>query len=566
MDELWEMTECDEDAAARLAADVGVSPIVGRLLVNRGVTTADAARDFLNPSLATLHDPFLLPDMEPAVERLAHAVQAREKIFVHGDYDVDGITAAALLVRTLRALGATVGCRLPHRTREGYDIKTATVERAAAAGARLIVTCDCGVNATEAVARAGELGIDVIVTDHHQPGPELPSALAVINPKRPDVAYPFRDLAGVGVAFKLAQALVRRLNSNEESFKARFVDLVTLGTVADVVPLLGENRAFVKHGLDAVSASKKAGIQSLLKVANLAGKPLSTYYLGYIIGPRINAIGRMDDASKALELFLTQDEARADEIAREMDQHNYERKVQQDRILNEAISQVETKDLDSTFVLVLSAEGWNTGVVGIVAGKIAEMFCRPAILLNRDEMCGMACGSARSVEGFDLLAGLNHCADLLDRYGGHAFAAGLSLSLANLGEFESKINAYAADVIAPEELMPRIVLDAELRPLDITRDLADSIAGLEPFGEGNPEPLFVTRGVRVLERQRVGDGSHLKMRVGGDGAGPLSCICFGLGDLESSVELGSSVDLCYSIRLNAFNGVESVQLAVKAIR
>jgi len=566
MDELWEVMDCDEDAVARLAAEAELSPVVARLLVNRGVTTAAAARDFLNPSLAALHDPFLLPDMEPAVERLARAVRGKEKIFVHGDYDVDGITAAALLVRTLRALGATVGYRLPHRRREGYDIKTATVERAAAAGAGVIVTCDCGINAVEPVARARELGVDVIVTDHHQLGAEMPPALAIVNPKRPDVAYPFRDLAGVGVAFKLAQALVRKLDSNEESFKARFVDLVTLGTVADVVPLLGENRVFVKHGLDAVSSSKKIGIQSLLKVANLAGKPLSTYYLGYVIGPRINAIGRIDDASKALELLLTQDEDQADEIAREMNRHNDERRAQQDRILKEAVSQIETKDLDSTLVLVLSAEGWNTGVVGLVAGKIAEMFCRPAIVLNRDEMSGMACGSARSIEGFDLLAGLHHCADLLDRYGGHSFAAGLSLSLANLGEFEAKINAYAAGVIAPEQLMPRITLDAELAPSDITRGLADSIAGLEPFGEGNPEPLFVSRGVKVLDCQRVGDGSHLRMRVDGDGAGPLSCICFGLGDLENSVELGSRVDLCYSIRLNAFNGVESVQLVVKAIR
>lgn len=558
--------DCDKDAVARVAAEAGVSPMVARLLVNRGITTGDAARDFLNPSLSTLHDPFLLPDMEPAVERLARAVHEREKIFVHGDYDVDGITAAALLVRTLRALGATVGYRLPDRTREGYDIKTTAVERAAAAGARVIVTCDCGINAVEPAARARELGVDVIITDHHQPGAELPPALAVINPKRPDGAYPFRDLAGVGVAFKLAQALVRKLDSNEESFKARFVDLVTLGTVADVVPLLGENRSFVKHGLDAVSSSNKIGIQSLLKVANLSGKPLNTYYLGYIIGPRINAIGRMDDASKALDLLLTRDEARADEIAREMDRHNAERRAEQDRIVNEAISQVETKDLDSTLVLVLSAEGWNTGVVGIAAGRIAEMFCRPAILLNRDEMCGTARGSARSIDGFDLLAGLDHCADLLDRYGGHSSAAGLSLPLANLGEFDAKINAYAAGVIAPEQLIPRIVLEAELAPSDITRELADSIADLEPFGEGNPEPLFLTRGVKVVERQRVGNGSHLKMSVEGDGAGLLSCICFGLGDLEGSVELGSTVDLCYSIRLNAFNGAESVQLVVKAIR
>ena len=566
MDELWEVMECDEDAAARLAADAGVSPIVARILLNRGVTTADEARDFLNPSLAALHDPFLLSDMEPAVERLARAVRDRERICVHGDYDVDGVTGAALLVRALRALGAVVEYRLPHRRHEGYDIKVATVEQAAANGVRLIVTCDCGINAIEPVTRAGELGIDVIITDHHEPGQELPPALAVINPKRRDAAYPFPDLAGVGVAYKLAQALVRKLDSNEESFKARFVDLVTLGTVADVVPLIGENRAFVKHGLSAISSSKKVGIQTMLKVSNLTGKPLSTYYLGYVLAPRINAVGRMDDATKALELLLTQDEARAVELAQEMERHNTERRAEQERILSEAVALVETKNLDSTLVLVLSAEGWNTGVVGIAAGKISDMYCRPAILLSRDEMCGMGCGSARSVDGFNLLEGLCHCDELLDRYGGHAAAAGVSVSLANLDAFEAKINAYAAETLTPEQLVPRIVLDAELTPQDISRGLADSIAGLEPFGMGNPEPLFMSRGMKVLDRQRVGDGSHLRMRLGGDGSGPLSCIGFGLGDLEESVELGSEVDLCYSIRLNAYNGVESVQLVVKAIR
>jgi len=566
MAELWEVMECDEDAAARLAADVGISRIVARILINRGVTTPDEITDFLDPSLSALHDPFLLPDMQPAVERLTRAVRQGERICVHGDYDVDGVTGAALLVRTLRALGATVDYRLPHRRHEGYDIKVATVEEAAANGVRLILTCDCGINAFEPAARARELGVDLIITDHHEPGAELPRAVAVVNPKRRDVQYPFPELAGVGVAYKLAQALVRNLDSNEESFKARFVDLVTLGTVADVVPLIGENRAFVKHGLNAIASSKKIGIQTMLREAKLSGKPLSTYYLGFVLAPRINAVGRMDDASKALELLLTQDEARAVELAQEMERHNTERRAEQERILDEAIAQAETKDIDSTPVLVLSAADWNTGVVGIAAGKISEMFCRPAILLSRDEECGVASGSARSVDGFNLLESLHHCCHLLGRYGGHASAAGLSLSLENLDEFECAINAYAADMLTPEQLIARIVVDAELTPSDITRSLADSLARLEPFGEGNSEPLFISRGMKVLDRQRVGDGSHLRMRVDGDGNGPLSCICFGLGDMESSVELGSRVDLCYSIRLNAYNGVESVQLVVKAIR
>ena len=565
MDEQWIVEQCDEEAAARLAEEVGVSPVIARILMIRGIDTPEKIRDFLNPSLARLHDPFLLPDMEPAADRLARAVRDGEMICVHGDYDVDGVTGAALLVRALRALGANVRYRLPHR-REGYDIKASTVEEMAARGVRLIVTCDCGINAVEAVTRANELGIDVIVSDHHEPGHTLPPAVAVVDPKRHDASYPFPSLAGVGVAYKLAQALVRKLNSNEESFKARFVDLVTLGTVADVVPLIDENRAIVKHGLDAVAASRKTGIRTMLKVANLTGKPLSAYSVAFVLAPRINAVGRMDDASKALDLLLTTDEAQAGQLAAEMERHNSDRKAEQERILLEAMEQVETKDLEQTRVLVLSAEGWNTGVVGIAAGRLCDLYCRPTILLSRDEKRGVGRGSARSTECFNLFEGLSHCGDLLVRYGGHAAAAGLSIDLSMLDAFEEKINAYAAEVIPEGEVVPRIVMDAELTPPDISRSLVDAIAKLEPFGEGNPEPLFMSKGLTVIDRQRIGDGSHLRLKVRGSGNGPLSCIGFGLGDLSDSVDLGSNVDLCYSIRLNSYNGSESVQLVVKAIR
>lgn len=566
MDEQWIVMECDEVAIGRLASEAGVSSVLARILLNRGIDTPEAVRDFMNPALNTLHDPFLLPDMQPAVDRLASAVTSGELICVHGDYDVDGVTGAALLVRTLRALGANVDYRIPHRRNEGYDIRVATVEELAAKGVRLIVTCDCGIGAVEAVERANELGIDVVISDHHEQGADLPPAVAVVNPKRHDASYPFSELAGVGVAYKLAQALVRKLNSNEESFKSRFVDLVTLGTVADVVPLVGENRVFVKHGLEAIGSSRKTGIRSMLQSVNPSGKPLSTFLLSFALAPRINAVGRMDDATKALELLLTQDETRAVALVAEMEQHNTDRKAEQQRIMLEAIEQVEAKDLESTRVLVLSAEGWNTGVVGIAAGKICEQYCRPAILLSRNEACGMGFGSARSTDGFDILDALLHCDGLLGRYGGHCAAAGLSIGLANLEAFDLAINEYAAEAIPPEELVPHVMLDAELGASDISRQLADSLTAMEPFGMGNPEPIFVSRNMKLLDRQAVGDGSHLRLRVSGNGNGALSCIGFGLGELESSLELGSNVDICYSVRINTYNGVESVQLIVKAIR
>jgi len=562
----WNVVECDEAEVERLVREASVPPVIARILLTRGLRTVEEIEDFFSPSLAHLHDPFLLPDLEKGVERVARAVREGEKILVHGDYDVDGVTSAALLVRTLRALHADVEYRLPHGRHEGYDIKTATVETASQNGVKVIITCDCGINAIEPVTRANELGIDVIITDHHIPGHILPPALAVIDPRRHDAMYPFPELAGVGVAYKFAQGLVRKLDMNEESFKARFVDLAALGTAADVVPLLGENRTIVKHGLKAIPESKKIGIQTMLDSTKLKGKLLSTYSLTFVLSPRINAVGRMDDASKALELFLTQDQGIARQLAEEMERHNSDRRAEQERILQEAMAQIESKDLSKTRVLVLSNENWNTGVVGIAAGKICELFSRPAILLSRDEDCGVGCGSARSIPSFNLIEGLNYCEELLGRFGGHSGAAGLSINLTNLEAFEEKINSLAHDILKEEELVPKIILDAELTPEEITRDLADDLAAMEPFGEGNPEPLFMTRNLTVLDRQRVGDGSHLRMRVRGDGNGPLTCIAFGMGELAETVQLGSSIDLCYSIRLNVYNGTESVQLIGKAIR
>ena len=562
----WLLVECDDNMVEKLTHETGLSPIISRILVNRGITSMSEAEEFLNPSLTHLHDPSLLPDMDVGVELVAEAVVAGKKMLVHGDYDVDGVTSAALLVRSLRALNANVAYRLPHRQKEGYDIKPATIDEAAESGVSLIVTCDCGISAIEAVKHANELGIDVVITDHHEPGPILPDAKAIINPKRHDAAYPFPELAGVGVAFKFAQAIVRRLGFKEESFISKFIDLAALGTVGDVVPLLGENRAIVKYGLQAIPKSKKLGLQTMLRSTNLVGKQLTAYYLGFVLGPRINSVGRMDDASLALKLFLTSDNDEAIALASEMERCNAERKVEQERILAEAIVQAESKNLDNIRVLVLSSEGWNTGVVGIVAGRICEMFGRPAILIGRDEQSGIGHGSARSIAAFNIVEGLQHCHDLLGRFGGHALAAGLSIPLCNIDAFEAGINRLAADIIRDEDMVAAVLVDAELAPGDISHELACNIAGMEPFGMGNPEPLFMTRGLSVIHRQRVGDGSHLKMQVGCENGAPINCIAFGMGDYADVLEQGSLVDMCYNVRLNRFNGAETVQLVGKAIR
>lgn len=561
----WVLLESDESLAESISRDTGMPLVVGRLLANRGARTAEDVQRFLNPSLDHLHDPCLLDDLEVGVSRATEAIKAGEPILVYGDYDVDGVTSAALLVRTLRALGARVDHRLPRRN-EGYGIKACHVGEAADAGVGLIITCDCGINAFEAGEAALHSGIDLIITDHHEPGTKLPKATAVINPKRSECTYPFSELAGVGVALKFAQAVVRRLGHDEHSFLKKFLDLVAVGTVGDVVPLLDENRALVSLGLEAISSSKKLGLQTLLEKSGLSGKRITTYSLGYVIGPRINAVGRMDDAGMALNLLLTKDHAEAVALADRMEHCNSERKAEQDKILLEAMEQAKSRNAAGCRVLVMVGDGWNPGIVGIVAGRIRDTFFRPAIMLCRDCESGVCGGSARSIPDFNLYEALSSCSDVLERFGGHASAAGLAVREGNVSRFDEAINAIAADVIPEEALVPRVDIEAELSPSEVTDDLANVIARMEPFGTGNPEPVFLTRGLVVNQRQRVGDGSHLKLEVGSNGTAPLSCIAFRMGDECDKIDIGDRLDLCYHLRLNDFNGSSSVQLVVSGLR
>lgn len=564
---IWHTPECDSALADNLAKELGVSKTIARILVNRGLTTAEDARAFLHPSLDHLHDPFLLPDMEQGVERVVKALENGEKILVHGDYDVDGVTSAALLIRTLGKLGANVVHRVPHRKKEGYDIKPWTAEQAHADGVTLIITADCGVTACETIERAQSLGIDIVVTDHHEPGEELPNAVAVINPRRKDSTYPFPHLAGVGVALKFGQALVRRLGHNDLKYVERYLDLAALGTIADVMPLLGENRAIAKFGLDAIGKSKKIGIQAMLKRSGLAGKHTTSYMVGFVLGPRINAVGRLDDATIALQLFLTSDGEEADSLVEILEQRNVERQEEQARILEEVQAQLGGKDLSEMRALVLSAPGWNSGVVGIVASKVVEQYSRPAILLCENED-GSASGSGRSVEIFNLINALRECERLqLVKAGGHALAAGVRLKMENFAEFEAKLNELALEVIAPEDMVPHLATDGELDPEEVSWEMLHDIRQLEPFGAGNPEPVFVSRSLKVVESRRVGSaGNHLKMRVSRESGQPVDCIAFGMGDYEHVAQLGQEVAMCYNIKSNHYNGHDSLQLMVKDLK
>jgi len=561
----WRLRRCDDAAVQELAATAHLHPVVARVLINRGIRTAAEAEAFLSCSLDTLYDPMLLPDMGAAVERVCRAVDDREPVLIYGDYDVDGLAGTALLTDFLRRLSADVANYIPHRLEEGYGLNMPAVEQAAADGIRLLITVDCGVRDTEIIARANDLSMETIVTDHHEPGESLPPALAVVNPKRADSAYPFRDLAGVAVAFKLAEAVVDARGLAKAGFIRGYLDLVALGTVADVVPVLGENRVLTRYGLDCLRHTRKTGLRSLIRVAGYEGKPLDPFAVGFALGPRLNATGRMDTAERALRLLLSADRTETDRLAEELDAANQDRRAEEARIVQQAIEMVEREvDLDRDRVLVLSDPGWHPGVVGIVAARVRERAYRPTFVLCEDE--GIARGSCRSVEGFDISQALYAVRGLLTRYGGHAMAAGVELPLSKLDEFREAINAYAHESMDAELLTPIVWLDQVLEPEDVDLALCNELAKLMPFGTGNPEPTFGCRGAKVEQMRRVGDGSHLKLRLSGRTARLVEGIAFGLGEMAERLQLGDRVDISFCVEANEWQGTLSPQLRIREIR
>jgi len=455
---------------------------------------------------------------------------------------------------------------IPHRIEEGYGLGASAVRQAKESGIRLIITVDCGTRDANAISQARAAGIDVIVTDHHEPGAELPPALAVLNPKRHDSKYPFRDLAGVGVAMKLAQALVEKRGLPLTSFLRGYLDLVALGTVADVVPVLGENRVLVRYGLDCLRHTRKTGLRALIRVAGYENKAIDAFAVGFGLGPRLNAVGRLDTGETALRLLLTQDRTEADELARQLDEVNYERRQEEQRTTEQALAQVDERvDLDQERIVVVSAPDWHPGVVGLVASRIRERLYRPAIVFS--ELEGIARGSCRSSEGFDISAALDSTRGLLIRHGGHAMAAGLELRLELLDRFRDEVNEYARQTLPEELLRPVRLVDGELNPEDVSLNLCNELARLAPFGTGNPEPVFVCRAARIELLKRVGDGSHLKLRVSGPTSSMLvEGIAFSMGDLADELRVGDTVEMCFSAQANEWNGAVLPQMLVRGIR
>lgn len=561
----WNICQPDTALQKYLNDNLSISPIVSQLLINRGMRDIDKIRSFLNNDLGELYNPFLMKGMSEAVSRIKKALDKKEKILIHGDYDVDGVTATALLFFTLREFGAAPVYFIPDRLTEGYGLGSSGVEEAVRIKAGLVITVDCGISSHEEVDALNKHGIDVVITDHHEPPKILPNAHATINPHQKGCAYPDKNLSGVSISFKLCQALSSGLNDRDFW---KHLDLVALGTVSDVAPILGENRILVKEGLRLLkNPGSNRGIKALICVSGIKKDKIGAFEIGFILGPRINAAGRLGSAGTAVELLLTDNDEKANEFAKKLNEANQERQRIEKHTLKEAISKIE-RDINfkDHKVIVLHNEDWHTGVMGIVASKISDKFNRPAILISTKD--GVGRGSGRSIENFHLFEALANCEEFLKEYGGHQYACGLTILEKNLPGFIKLINELAAGSMKAEELIQylRIDMDIELNLLDYKT--AEDIAGLEPFGEGNPEPVFCSRNLRLIKPVRVLKEEHIKLQVT-DGKKTFDAIGFGMAkdsDIELALKNSPLFDMAYTVSINNWQGTSTVQLKIEDIK
>ena len=607
------LTAVEQETQLQLERELNISSAAARMLVVRGIQTADEARAFVRPSLDKLHDPFLMKDMDKAVERLHQAITQGEKILIYGDYDVDGTTAVALMYRFLERImdngrsqselmdgteclmdngsireasnthyplpnskASNIDYYIPDRYTEGYGVSTQGIDYAAANGCGLIITLDCGIKAVEKVAYAASKGIDVIICDHHTPGDELPKAVAVLNMKRDDCPYPYKDLSGCGVGFKLAQAYTQRYLIEAKGNEAirlsgerllPLLQLLAMSIASDIVPITGENRILAHFGIQQLNKAPFTGLSAIMQVASIEAKTLTINDLVYKIGPRINACGRMKSGRAAVELLLTDDPDFARQQAEEVNHHNEDRRDCDTETTKEALAQLQE---DPTFAnrrsTVVYAPHWHKGVVGIVASRLTETYYRPTIVLTAGEN-GIISGSARSVGGFDIYAAIDSCLDLLTNFGGHKFAAGLSMHIDNLPAFCERFEHYVATHIREDQLQPTLQIEAELQLGDITKQFYNVLRHLEPFGPGNPRPLFVSRRlINHRDTRAVGkEREHLRLDVT-DRLNAITGIAFGRADMAGYIQNGNPVDICYELNENTFNHYTTIQMMVQDIK
>lgn len=558
MNKKWQIYQVENEKVEELQKKHNINKLLATILANRGIIEENQIEKFLKPKRSDFYNPYEMPDMEIAVKRIVKAIEKKEKTIIYGDYDVDGITSVTVLKSFLEERGLEVAEYIPNRLEEGYGLNQNAVEEIAKQEYKLMLTVDCGISAIEEIKYANQLGIETIITDHHEPGNELPEAIAVVDAKRKDNKYPFRNLAGVGVVFKLIQAIGMELELDEKEY-LKYLDIVCIGTISDIVPLVDENRVIVKLGLKLVEQTKNLGLRAILQASGYNKIDSSTISFG--VAPRINACGRMGHQEEALRLFLSKEINEVNELTQKLNEYNRLRQETERNIYTDAVEQIEKNGLAKNDTIVVMGKNWHHGVIGIVSSKITELYFKPSILLCEEEECGK--GSGRSIPGFDLYEALSQCDDQIDRFGGHSMAVGISVKKDKFEEFKQKLEQIAREKHI-EEIVPILKIDAQISLDEISKDMVDSLKELEPFGEENKTPLFVFKNLKIDSIRALSEGKHLKLTLK-DNKNIVNAIGFNLGELSNEYKIGDKVDVVGNLEINSFNGVENIQINIKDI-
>ena len=558
MNKKWEIYQTNEEKVEKLQEKYKLNRLLSTLLTNRGITEETEITKFLNPKRSDFYDPFGMPDMEKAAERILKAIKDKEQIIIYGDYDVDGITSVTVLKSFLEERGIQVNVYIPNRLNEGYGLNKTAMEEIAKQGNKLMITVDCGITAVDEVEYAKTFGIETIITDHHEPAEELPKAIAVVDAKRKDNKYECRNLAGVGVVFKLIQALSIKLGLDPKEY-LKYLDIVCVGTISDIVPLTDENRVIVKLGLKLVEQTKNLGLKEILQSCGYSKINSTTISFG--VAPRINACGRMGHQEEALNLLLSKEENEVKELTQKINEYNKTRQEIEKNIYNEAVEQIEKEGLDTKNTIVVSGKGWHHGVIGIVSSKITELYFKPSILLCEED--GECKGSGRSIPGFDLHEALMECNDTIDKFGGHAMAVGINIKKEKVEEFKEEFEKIAKEKEV-DKIIPILNLDAEIKLDDVNKEMVDSLKELEPFGEANKMPIFAFRNLKIDSIRSLSEGKHLRLSVK-DNKNIINAIGFNMGALADTYRIGDRVDIAGNLEINSFNGVDSIQINIKDI-
>ena len=559
MNKKWQIYETDDEKVRELKEKYKINSLLAAILVNRGITDEEKIRKFLEPTRQDFYNPYLMKDMEIAVNRIIKAIECQEKVIIYGDYDVDGITSITVLKKFLKDVGLEVSYYIPNRLEEGYGLNKNAVKKIVNEGYTLMITVDCGISGIDEIDYANSLGLEVIVTDHHEPGESLPKALAVIDNKRKDSTYPFRELAGVGVSFKLCQAIGMKLELKEATY-LKYLDIVCIGTISDIVPLVDENRVITKLGLLLVKQTKNLGLKSIIDSSGYTKINSSTISFG--VAPRVNACGRMGKAEEALELLLSTDIYKVNELTNKLNEHNRKRQEIEKFIYESAIEKIEKNHLNENRTIIVGGEGWHHGVIGIVSSKITEMYFKPSILLSFEEN-GIGKGSGRSIPGFDLHDSLMKCQNTLEKFGGHSMAVGVTIKKENLEEFSKEFEKVAADEKI-EEIPQVLNIDAKVDLNLIDKEMIDSLKELEPFGEANKMPIFAFKNLRIDSIRALSEGKHLKLTLKEDNK-IINAIGFNMGTLAEEYKIGDKIDVAGVLEINTFNGVDNLQINIKDV-